>query len=862
MDNPIWAVDSDIDIDGETFTLHNPDCLDSKEMALELSRLLLLVNYLPGMSYCCSPGQKRVLTFVSAGCSALTGYSPEELLGKTSEDYSQWLPEEDRIKLETAIATAVQKGHPYSVEYRLTTKTGEEKWVWEQGRGIYNQQQQLILLEGFAIDISDRKASEFAAKESQRQLQSLINSIPGIFFRTGSSPTFALIYISEGCERLTGYTSQEILFHPGENFNQLTHPEDLPKVVENLETASQTLTDYTLEYRIITKQGQEKWVWEKGHGVFDENGHFLGIEGFITDISHLKQMEAALRRSEANYRGIFEHCRHGIFQTTLDGSYLSANTALAHLYGYASPQEMITTLTDINYQLYVDPNRRQEFIQLLHKEDAVTNFQSQVYRKDGRIIWILENARAVRDEQENLLYYEGIVEDITQHKQINEQLQFRAFYDALTGLPNRAYLMVKLKEKLEAVQEDFKPFAIFFLDLDRFKLVNDSLGHLVGDQLLKAISGRLRCCLRSQDIIGRLGGDEFIVILDTLSSEKEAIEIAKRITRTFEKPFQLNPHQVYTGVSIGIVYLDQTLKSELKAEDLLRDADIALYQAKERNKGHFCLFDPTMHKTAVALFKQETELQTAFKEKQFCLYYQPIFTLMNQQVVGFEALVRWHHPLNGLVSPGHFIETCEDTGLIVPLGWWILEEACQQLVIWQSHYSIYQPPLSISVTLSVTQLLSSNLFEKIDYILLKTGLSGEFLKLEIMETCYLSNNDQVLDILSEIKNRNIQICIDDFGKGYSSLSYLHQFPIDILKIDKALVDYIDQDTPKCKVAKMILRLGQELGFEVVAEGIETASQFEVLLTQGCRFGQGYYFSKPLSANLVDEFLALHPPVIC
>ncbi|MGL5032617.1 MAG: PAS domain-containing protein, partial [Microcystaceae cyanobacterium] len=341
MDNPICAVDSGID--GKTLTLDNLGRLDSKEMMLELSRTLLLVNYLPGMAYCCSPGQKRVLTFVSAGCLALTGYSPDELLGKTSEDYSQWLPQADRITLEAAIATALQQGHPYSVEYRLITKTGEQKWVWEQGRGIYNQQQQLILLEGFVIDISDRKASEFAAKESQRQLQSLINSIPGIFFRTGSPPTFSLIYISEGCERLTGYSSQEILFYPGEFFNQLTHPEDLPKVLENLQTASQAPRDYTLEYRITTKQGQEKWVWEKGHGVFNEKGHFLGIEGFITDISHLKQMEAALRRSEANYRGIFEHCRHGIFQTTLDGFYLSANPALAHLYGYDSPQEMITT---------------------------------------------------------------------------------------------------------------------------------------------------------------------------------------------------------------------------------------------------------------------------------------------------------------------------------------------------------------------------------------------------------------------------------------------------------------------------------------------------------------------------------------
>ena len=836
--------------------------LDSSEWIAEFAQLSRLVNCFPGMAYCCLPGKKRILTFASAGSFALLGYQPEELMGMNSEDYGRWLSPEDRLKLETAIATALHRHQSYSVEYQIMTRQGERKWVWEQGQGIYDQAQHLIQLQGFVIDISDRKASEFAAKESQRQLQSFINAIPGIFFRTGGKPHFPLIDISEGCQALTGYSSQEILSEPGDFFNQLTVPEDLPKLLANLHYASQSQEPYAIEYRIRHRQGQEKWVWEKGHGVFDDQGNFLGIEGFINDITSLKEMEAALRQSEASYRDIFNHSRHGIFQTTIDGSYKNANPALAKLYGYHSPEELIANLTNIDHQLYVDPQRRSEFIRLLQEEESVTNFQSQVYRKDGRVIWIVENARAVRDPNGNLLYYEGTVEDITQNKQANEQLQYRAFYDSLTGLPNRAFLMAKLKEQLEIPQDAFHPFALLFLDLDRFKLVNDSLGHLVGDQLLQAIAGRLRHCLRGQDVIGRLGGDEFIIILDTLHSLQEVIQIADRIKQEFEKPFTLDKHQVYTGVSIGIVYLEETLSCEMSAEDLLRDADTALYQAKAKNKGSFCVFNPAMHKTAMALFQQETELQTALQEQQFCLYYQPIVQLYNHQIVGFEALLRWYHPRQGLLKPVHFLETCEDTGLIIPLGWWLLEEACRQLVVWQTNYSIYRPPLSISVNLSVQQLLSGDLLTKLDQILMKTGLAGEFLKLEITETSYLVNSEQVFGILQELRDRNIQICIDDFGKGYSSLSYLYQFPINILKMDKDLVDYLGQDNPKCKIATMILRLGQELGFEVIAEGIETAQQCEALLLQGCHFGQGHYFSPPLPSAAVDEYLALHPPIIC
>lgn len=824
--------------------------------------LMRLFDFLPGMVYLCHPDPARTFMFVNAGCEALLGCPPESLIGKSLQCYRQYLSATDQERLTTEIARALATKTPYSIEYSITTSMGQEKWVWEQGQELYDADSQGDLLAGFVIDISPRKESDQLAKESQRQLQSFIDAIPGIFFRSGGLPNFPLLYVSEGCEALTGYPRSELLAESEQLFNRITHPEDLPHVLQNLEWASQNPGDYTLEYRIISRQGREKWVWEKGHGVFNEQGDFIGIEGFINDISSLKELAIALRLSEENYRAIFENCRHGIFQTTFDGTYLNANPALAKIYGYDSPTELIMSLTDINHQLYVDPQRRQELNKLLHEQDSVVNFQSQVYRKDGRIIWILENVRVVRNEAGNSLYYEGTVEDITYQKKVSETLEFNAFYDSLTGLPNRAYLMAQLRDKLSRRQESPHGFSIFFLDLDRFKLVNDSLGHLVGDQLLQAIASRLRDCLRGHDILGRLGGDEFIIILETLHSQAEAIQIAQRIIGIFDNPIQLENHKVYTGVSIGILYLDGECSTEFSAEDLLQNADMALYQAKANNKGGYCLFDPTTHSETATLFNQETALQVAIQEQQFHAYYQPIMTLLNRQVIGFEVLPYWYHPMNGLVSPPHFIDTCEETGLIIPLGWWLLEESCRQLAHWQRDYSIYQPPLRLNVNLSPKQLFSEELLTRIDKILLTTGLSGEWLTVEISEICYLSNDEKTVDILHALKERQIGICIDNFGRGYSSLSYLYQLPIDIIKLDQSLVRFIDQETPQCKVAKMILRLAQDLGFDIVAEGIETASQFETLLTQGCQLGQGRYLTEPLATQAMDEFLSSHPPTLC
>lgn len=450
--------------------------------------------------------------------------------------------------------------------------------------------------------VLQRKQIEVALRESQRRLASLIDALPGIVFSCTSDPDGAMTYLSEGCLTLTGYKSEELMGNRAVSFNSITHEEDLPNVLAAIKTGVAQKQPYVVEYRIRTKSGHEKWVWEKGHGVFDSTGKALGIEGFITDITERKRSEEALQQAEAKYRSIFENALEGIFQSTVDGYYLSANPALARLYGYSSPAELMAHLTNIGHQLYVEPCRRAEFTRLLQENDAVSGFEAQVYRKDGSVIWIAENARAVRDPHSGeLLYYEGTVEDITERKLAKEQLHERAFYDILTGLPNRALFMDRLSHAVErAKRHPEYRFAVLFLDLDRFKIVNDSLGHLVGDQLLVAIARRLEACLRTEDTVARLGGDEFTILLESIEDINPAICVAERIHQELSAPFYLDGHEVFTAASIGIVLSQEVPKGASttdyeKPEDFLRYADTALYRAKALGKGRYEVFDTTRH---------------------------------------------------------------------------------------------------------------------------------------------------------------------------------------------------------------------------------------------------------------------------
>ncbi len=435
----------------------------------------------------------------------------------------------------------------------------------------------------------------------------------------------------------------------------------------------------------------------------------------------------------------------------------------------------------------------------------------------------------------------------------NAKLLKLALNDSLTGLPNRVQFMQQLEQVLHESQVNGqKQFAVLFLDCDRFKVVNDSLGHAAGDHLLLAIAQRLHHCLAPTGTLARFGGDEFAILIPQMEEVDWAIQQAKAVLQAMEPPFHLEAQTIFVTVSIGIVLGSHDYE---RAEHLMRDADTAMYQAKLTGRGHYRLFEPTMHMAALQQLELESALRRAITQSEFQVYYQPIVNLQKGVIAGFEALIRWLHPEKGLISPAEFIPTAEETGLIVPIGYWILQTACEQLQQWQQQFS---PNLSISVNVSARQFTDTRLIEQIDNTLANTQIGPDCLKLEITESAIMDNPELAKATLEQLRKRQVQLSIDDFGTGYSSLSYLHSFPVNTLKIDRSFIQRIDRDCDKPGLVPVIINIAKSMGIDVIAEGIETSIQLQQLKQLCCDFGQGFLFSKPLNAAEAAQLLAQNP----
>ncbi|MBE9167283.1 EAL domain-containing protein [Pleurocapsales cyanobacterium LEGE 06147] len=431
-----------------------------------------------------------------------------------------------------------------------------------------------------------------------------------------------------------------------------------------------------------------------------------------------------------------------------------------------------------------------------------------------------------------------IFRDVTQQRLAAQKLHSQAFYDALTNLPNRAWFMERLTDAVERVKRhpDYL-FAVLFLDLDRFKVVNDGLGHTVGDRLLVAVAARLLKSVRLIDTVARLGGDEFAILLENLPNEHEAYKVAQRIQQELSISFNLNGQEVFTNASMGIVL--SSIGYE-QIEELLRDADIAMYRAKAKGRGRYEVFDTVMRSQVLSVLQLENDLRQAFERDELIVYYQPIVSLTTQEIVSFEALVRWHHPQRGLICAAEFIPIAEEIGLIVPIDRWVLREACRQMKAWQEERQISSSS-TISVNLSSRDLIQPNLVEQIRQILDETGLEASSLNLEITESAIIENPESAAVLLAELKALGIGLSLDDFGKGYSSLNYLHRFPIDLIKIDRSFISRILESL---EIVRAIVTLGNSLGLKIVAEGVETSEQLALLQQLSCQYAQGYLFSPP------------------
>ena len=518
-------------------------------------------------------------------------------------------------------------------------------------------------------------------------------------------------------------------------------------------------------------------------------------------------------------------------------------------------EQVFETLGERGNQGGPFPEEQLPFRQVMATGQPVFDVQHGIEWADGTRKYLSINGAPLKDADGVITRIVFSISDITHRQKVEEQLLYDALHDNLTKLPNRTLFMERVDHALKLAKrnQDYL-FAVLFLDLDRFKIVNDSLGHDVGDQLLIATARKLEKCLRTTDTVAHLGGDEFTILLEDIKDIKDATRVAERIQVTLKSPFNLNNHEVFTSASIGIALSSTGYE---RTEDILRDADIAMYRAKELGKARHEIFDKIMHAQTLKLLTLENDLRRSLERQEFEVYYQPITSLVTGTLTGFEALVRWRHPERGLVSPVEFIPVAEDTGLIIPLGEWVLYEACRQLRMWQTQFPTPEP-LKISVNLSGKQIKEPDLIGQIDHILEKTGLDGRFLKLEITESVLMENAETVTKMLLQLRARDIQLSVDDFGTGYSSLSYLHRFPVNTLKIDRSFVSQMNHKSRNAEIIRTIITLAHSLRMDVIAEGVETLEQLTELKLLNCEQGQGYLFSKPLTKSEAGLLLVRLP----
>lgn len=576
---------------------------------------------------------------------------------------------------------------------------------------------------------------------------------------------------------------------------------------------------------------------------------------YFTYCTYLKNIEAsraqaeqaerhmvALRQSEERFRSAFDHAA-GMALVGPNGKWIEVNRSLSEILGYSEEELLSSDFQSITHHNDVSSVLEQ----LKHLKSGASNglqMEKRFLHKNGNVIWVLLSVTRVNHSgrDSNFIFQ---IQDITDRKRAEERLVHDAFHDGLTGLPNRVLFMDHLKQSLgRARGRKHLPFAVLFLDFDRFKLVNDSLGHMVGDQLLIAISGRLKANVRPGDTVARLGGDEFTILLEDLNQSDEVEVVAARLLKSLSLPFNLAGREVFTTASIGIAH---STMGYHYAEDMLRDADIAMYRAKTLGKARFEVFDPSMHANAVNLLRIETDLWRAIERDELYLEYQPIVSLETGKISGFEALLRWRHPSLGVVPPSDFITIAEETGLIVPIGTWILEEASRQVHRWKT-FEQTNPKIFISVNLSAKQFMKADFAADVQRIIETMEIDPGCIKLEITESMVMNKVESTITTLAQLQEIGVETSIDDFGTGYSSLSYLPRFPISTLKVDRSFVNSLGENNENLEIVRTIVMLAHNLKMKVVAEGVESIEQLAQLRRMKCEFAQGFFFSRPLSGT--------------
>lgn len=715
---------------------------------------------------------------------------------------------------------------------------GKRRYIVFEAAPIYNSKGKLVAVIEMHQDYTDRKTAEEALENERNFTSTILDTVGTLVVLLDREGRIALF--NRACEKITGYEFEEVRGYY--IWDKLIPPEDIESIKDVFEELTAGQFPNRHENCWLTKRGKRRLISWSNSVLLGDDGELQWTIATGIDITERRQAEEQIRKQSQ----AIEQSPTAVVITDTGGIIEYVNPKFTELTGY-SAEEAIGKNPRI---LKSGETSSEEYKRLWATITSGGEWRGGFHnkKKNGELYWESTFISPIKSPDGTITHFLAVKEDITDRKQAEETITYMSHYDTLTGLPNRALFNDRLNLALAHAHRNGEIFAVMWLDLDSFKNINDTLGHVVGDQILQGISKRLESCLREGDTVARLGGDEFVLLLPQITNVEDVVKVVQKVFVAIQPPFNFDGRDFYTTTSIGISLYPYDGED---SETLIKNAEVALYRAKEQGRANYQLYAPDMNEKAFERLAMENSMRRALEREEFIVYYQPIVNIATGQIVSMEALIRWQHPTLGLVSPADFIPLAEETGLIVPIGEWALKTACAQNKAWQE---AGLSNIRISVNLSARQFQQPNLVEMVNQTLWATGLVPEYLEFEITESVVMKDADAAIATLRTMKKRGIEIAIDDFGTGYSSLGYLKHFPIDRLKIDRLFIHTIIEDSSDSAITKAIISMAKGLNLRVVAEGVETIEQLEFLDALGCDEMQGYLYSRPVPAKEAAKLL--------
>ncbi|WP_308925533.1 EAL domain-containing protein [Janthinobacterium sp. J1-1] len=793
-------------------------------------RFRTIVTQVPGAVFRYRPDGP--IDFISDAIEDIVGYTAAQLMRGTTHAWVDLICPEDRRTHRRAVKQAVGEMRPYALEYRIVDATGTERWVAENGQPQAGSAG-MVWVDGIIADISQRKHHEMRIEALLTEQSAILDNVMfGVMFVRHRR----IVSVNRRCEELFGYdhgamtgSSTAIVFPTQYDFEEAG---------ERQYPALGAGGDFSEERHYRRRDGSLFWALVSGCAL-DPLRPAEGSIWVYADITARKEAEEKLRLSAT----VLEHIADAVMVVDIEGVIVAVNPAFTQITGYTEAEAV-----GRHSSLTRSERHDEVFYQTMWDELIASGFwRGEIWRRrrNGELYLEWLTISAVRDTHALTTHYVGVCSDITQVKQAQEKLDHLAHHDPLTALPNRLLFHDRLQHALLRAARDGEQLAILFIDLDRFKNVNDTLGHHIGDELLQQVAAQLAVRLREGDTLARLGGDEFIVLLENVDGQYGATQVAEKLVAMFEQPFLVAGHELFVTCSVGVsLFPDDAQDLNM----LIRNADVAMYQAKARGRNGYRFYAPSMTGEGIERLRLETFLRRSIEKNEIFLNYQPQVEIDTGRLIGVEALVRWNHPELGLIPPARFIPLAEDSGYINQLGKWVLDEACRQMMRWQAQ-GLHVPKMAVN--LSVKQFERGSMAGVVADILRETGLAPQRLQLEVTESVIMNTGD-ALGYINDLHAIGVGLAIDDFGTGYSSLAYLKQLPVQTLKIDRSFIKDISSDANDEAIAIAIIQLGKSMQLSVIAEGVETQEQAAFLLRHGCRLAQGYFYSRPVLAQDIVE----------